>query len=180
MQFKARKFTAKPWRTLEIAVLAVLGLSGDLPAATASANLGEPEITRARALTAAPVVIAPGQVELRRYSREPGTVIVGDAEVAVASIVSSKILVLTGLQPGETNVIVLDDGGDEIDQVTLRVVERGDTVVVRRGLERQLLRCDPACAPLDEPGLGTVPSRQTIPEPQGIEISATGETASGE
>lgn len=103
-----------------------------------------------------------GQAEVVRYSREPGTVIIGDPAVAAASIAASDILVLTGIQAGETNLIVLDDGGAQIDRMTLRVVERGDTVVLRRGLERQVLRCNPLCSPTDAPGFA--PGESSLPQ----------------
>ena len=103
-----------------------------------------------------------GQAEVVRYSREPGTVIIGDPTVAAASIAASDILVLTGLHAGETNLIVLDDGGAQIDRMTLRVVERGDTVVLRRGLEREVLRCNPLCSPTDAPGFA--PAEPGLPQ----------------
>lgn len=93
-----------------------------------------------------------GHAEILRYSREPGIVILGDPTVAVASIAASDILVLTALRPGETNVIVLADDGAQIDRMFLRVTERGDTVIVRRGIERETLRCNPLCSPIDHPG----------------------------
>ncbi|WP_227419683.1 pilus assembly protein N-terminal domain-containing protein [Roseitranquillus sediminis] len=139
------------------------GVVPALPAAAASESLADINVAQKQALAA--VTVAPGQAELRRYSREPGTVIVGDSEVAAASLAASDILVLTGLEPGETNVIVLDDDGAEIDHIALRVAERGTTIVVRRGQERELLRCDPACAPLDGMGLHAPASRQFDPRP---------------
>ncbi len=102
-----------------------------------------------------------GQAEVVRYSREPGTVIIGDPAVAAASIAASDVLVLTGLQAGETNLIVLDDGGVQIDRMTLRVVEPGDTIVVRRGLDRQVVRCRPLCSPTDASGFA--PSGSSFP-----------------
>jgi hypothetical protein len=178
MNFPSRWLTSRPQRFLVIAVLAPLDLSAALPAALAE-EFGKPKIAQEAALTARSLTVARGQAEIRRYLREPGTVIVGDAEVAAASIATSDILVLTGLQPGETNIIVLDDSGAEIDHIALRVVERGTTVVVRRGQERELLRCDPTCNPSDEPVLTAEPSRQ-IPVPQGAKVPAASESAPAE
>ena len=98
-----------------------------------------------------------GHVEVLRYPRELGTVIVGDPSIVAASVAASDILVLTGLRPGETNLIVLADDGAQIDRMLLRVTERGGTVIVRRGLERETLRCNPLCSPTESPSF--VPSR---------------------
>lgn len=98
-----------------------------------------------------------GQAEIIRYTQEPGTVIVGNAEVVVASIAASDILVLTGLQVGVTNVIVLNDDGAQIDQFVLRVALPGNNIVIRRALERQIMRCNPLCAPIEEAAIAVEP-----------------------
>lgn len=105
-----------------------------------------------------------GQAEILRYSHELATVIIGDPAVAIAAIAASDILVLTGLQPGVTNVIVLDEDGSQIDRISLRVLERGSNVVIGRGRERQLFRCDPGCSPVTEPGTAG-PSLSRVPRP---------------
>lgn len=175
MELRIQRLTSKPRRFLVIAALAALDLFAALPAAAVSASLGKPEVAQKRVPTTTSVTIAPEQAELRRYSREPGTVILGDVDVAAASIAPFDILVLTGLQPGETNVIVLDDSGAEIDNIALRVVEPGNTIVVRRGQERQVLQCDPTCALLDEPSLAAQTLRPNVP--QDTEFSVAGEPA---
>ncbi len=142
-----------------------------VPAASESDSLPKREPDPERALR-----VAPGQVELRRYSREPGTVIIGDPDVAAASVASTDILVLTGLEPGETNIIVLDDSGAQIDRIALRVAEPGTTIVVRRGQERELFRCDPVCAPLDQSGL-VAPAPRRSETPRDIDVPvAEGDT----
>ncbi len=111
-----------------------------------------------------------GQAEVVRYAQEPRTIIIGDPAVATASLATSDILVLTGLEAGETNLIVLDDSGVQIDRMTLRIVERGETVVLRRGIEREVLRCHPLCLPKGASGAASSdaePSRViggTMPE----------------
>lgn len=150
-----------------MAGLAAIEILAALSATVASAEALELDIAR-MPVSATALTVALGQAELRRYSREPGTIIVGDASVAAASIATSDILVLTGLQPGKTNVIVLDDSGAEIDHIVLSVVEPGTMIVVRRGQERQLVRCDPTCAPLDEASLAT-PASPPIGTPQDAE-----------
>lgn len=176
----------KAWRVkLRLGAVALLGAlavaNGAPSSAIAAEKLGqldarsvlEPLIREESRLT-----ITPGHAKIIRYAREPGTVVVGDATVAIASIVASDILVLTGLRTGETNVIVLDDSGAGIDQIMLRVEVPGDTVVVRRGIERQILRCDPRCAPTDEAGPETAPT-MTAPTPAAPAISIEAASAPG-
>ena len=153
------------------ALLAMLAAASDVPSSAAAAEAmawmtAQPvpgSLLRARSH----LTIPPGHAEIIRYAQEPGTVIVGDATIAVASIAGPDILVLTGLRAGVTNVIVLDDDGTEIDQVALRVALPGRTIVVRRELERQVLRCDPRCAPTDESGPAAAPAAP-VPAPQGL------------
>lgn len=97
------------------------------------------------------LAIQPGHAEILRYTLKPGIVIIGDDAVVSASIALSNILVLTGLEAGTTNVIVLDDGGTQIDGMRLRVVKSGNTVVERRGIERTVVHCNPLCAPSTSP-----------------------------
>ena len=170
MHFEHRKPTFVPQRCLAVAALVALNLLAAVPAAQA-----EPDIAKTHMPTAK-VTIAPGQADLRRYSREPGTIIIGDPDVAAASIATPDVLVLNGLTPGNTNVIVLDDTGVEIEHIALHVVVPGNTVVVRRGQERELLRCDPTCAPVDEPSLAA-PASRPIGAPQGAAVPVAGETA---
>lgn len=122
------------------------------------------------------LTITPGYAAIVRYAQEPGTVIVGNADIAVASIAAADLLVLTGLRAGVTNVIVLDDDGNEIDQIELRVAVPGNTIVVRRQLERQVMRCDPRCAPADDSGIATgtalpLPAPSAVaPRPEAIPV----------
>jgi Flp pilus assembly secretin CpaC len=122
-----------------------------------------------------------GEAEVVRYPREPGTVIIGDPRIATASLATSDIVVLTGLEAGETNLIVLDDSGAQIDRVNLRIVDRGETVVMRRGVERVVLRCHPLCVSTGAEGAGesdAAPSR-TIQGAGAADSAGPSEAAGG-
>lgn len=153
-------------RALRLAGHAVFVLLGALPADQARAQyrpivVGERSDAVDRRLT-----VFRGRAEVLRYRREPGTVIVGNEALVAVSFAAADILVLTGLQPGETNVIILDDDGREIDRISVSIVERGRDVVVSRGQERQYLRCAPACGPAD--GESASPSATAIPPRGGL------------
>ena len=91
-----------------------------------------------------------GHAEVRAYARAPATIILGDQEIAAANITPSDVLVLTGLAPGTTNVIVLDETGGELDRFLLSVVNLGSDIAIRRGNIRQVVRCDPSCRTPEE------------------------------
>lgn len=164
------------------ALLATLALASSVYSSAVAAEglerMDTPSVPELLIRTQSRLTIRPGHSEIIRYAQEPGTVIVGDATIAIASIVASDILVLTGLRAGETNVIVLDDSGTGIDQIVLRVEATGGTVVVRRGIERRILRCDPRCAPTDEAGPGAAPA-MTAPTPAAPAIPLEAASAPG-
>lgn len=144
----------------------------------AQGESGLPRDSAVQDLVADRLTLSVGQAEVVRYAREPGTVIIGDPRVATASLASSDILVLTGLEAGETNLIVLDDSGVQIDRMTLRIVDRGETVVLRRGVEREVHRCHPLCLPT-----GAASGGQTDPAPsrviEGVRAEGGGAAAEG-
>ena len=93
-----------------------------------------------------------GQSEVVLHGLEPATIIIGDPAVVAASLAASDIVVLTGLEAGETNLIILDDGGAQIARMTVRTMARGDSVILQRGIAREVMRCHPLCLPLGMPG----------------------------
>lgn len=86
-----------------------------------------------------------GHAEVRLYDRPPTTIILGDEDIVAANVTNTDVLVLTARARGTTNVIVLDEAGQELDRFLLSVFEPGDDIAVRRGGQRQVVRCDPMC-----------------------------------
>lgn len=78
-----------------------------------------------------------------------GTVAVGNDGIVRATLSDDQTIVLTGLAPGTTNLIVLDATGDEIYNTAVRVVASGDYLVtVYRGSLRQTYSCASRCTPV--------------------------------
>lgn len=78
-----------------------------------------------------------------------GTVAVGNDGIVRATLSDDQTIVLTGLAPGTTNLVVLDASGDEIYNTTVRVVASGDYLVtVYRGSLRQTYSCGSRCTPV--------------------------------
>ena len=113
-----------------------------------------------------------GQAEVRAYDRTPATIILGDEDVAAASIAANDVLVLTARSAGLTNMIVLDEMGIEMDRFLVRVTEPGGDVTVRRALAEAVFRCDPSCRPLDF-------KRRPSSDSDGIDVGAGPEGAAG-
>ena len=73
-------------------------------------------------------------------------VIVGNAEVADATVADSKTIVLTGKAFGTTNLVLLDaDGNAMLDERILVSIDEGNTVRMFRQTARSVLSCTPSC-----------------------------------
>jgi len=58
-----------------------------------------------------------------RLSQTPDTIIIGNNQIVDASIIKNNLLVLSPMSVGETNLVALDDKGDEILRYTLQVLK---------------------------------------------------------
>lgn len=73
-------------------------------------------------------------------------VIVGNAEVADATVADSRTIVLTGKAFGTTNLVLLDaEGNALLDERILVSIDEGNTVRMFRQTERTVLSCTPSC-----------------------------------
>lgn len=73
-------------------------------------------------------------------------VIIGNAEVADATVADSRTIVLTGKAFGTTNLVLLDaDGNALLDERILVSIDEGNTVRMYRQTERTVLSCTPTC-----------------------------------
>jgi Flp pilus assembly secretin CpaC len=73
-------------------------------------------------------------------------VIVGNAEVADATVADSRTIVLTGKAFGTTNLVLLDSEGNALlDERILVSIDEGNTVRMFRQTDRTVLSCTPSC-----------------------------------
>lgn len=73
-------------------------------------------------------------------------VIVGNAEVADATVADSRTIVLTGKAFGTTNLVLLDaDGNALLDERILVSIDEANTVRMYRQVARSVLSCTPSC-----------------------------------
>ena len=81
-----------------------------------------------------------------KLDRPVSKVIVGNAEVADATVADSKTIVLTGRAYGTTNLVLLDaDGNAIVDERILVSIDESSTVRVFKSTERTVLSCTPNC-----------------------------------
>lgn len=81
-----------------------------------------------------------------RLERPVAKVIIGNADVADATVADSRTIVLTGKSFGTTNILLLDvDGNPIVDERILVSIDEGNTVRVYKQTERSVFSCSPNC-----------------------------------
>jgi Flp pilus assembly secretin CpaC len=81
-----------------------------------------------------------------KLDRPVAKVIVGNADVADATVADPTTIVLTGRSFGTTNLVLLDVDGNAIaDERVLVSIDEGNTVRVFKQTERTVLSCTPNC-----------------------------------
>jgi Flp pilus assembly secretin CpaC len=113
-------------------ISAIAGLAG-LAAMSASA-------------TAEPVIrMDVDSVRLVKLASEPATVVLSNPIYADATVQGDR-LVLIGKNTGRTNVIVLDNGGNQIASFMIMVQrDENQYVSVYRAGQRRTMQCEPFC-----------------------------------
>ncbi|MCO5732785.1 pilus assembly protein N-terminal domain-containing protein [Rhizobium sp. SSA_523] len=86
------------------------------------------------------------QARVLKLDRPVAKVIIGNAEVADATVADPTTIVLTGRSFGATNLVLLDADGNAIaDERILVSIDEGNTVRVFRQTSRTVLSCTPNC-----------------------------------
>ena len=86
------------------------------------------------------------QARVLKLDRAVSKVIVGNSDVADATVADAKTIVLTGRSFGTTNLVILDtDGNAIVDERILVSIDEGNTVRVFRQTVRSVLSCTPNC-----------------------------------
>ncbi|QRM53784.1 pilus assembly protein N-terminal domain-containing protein [Sinorhizobium sp. BG8] len=81
-----------------------------------------------------------------KLDRPVSKVIIGNADVADATVADAKTIVLTGRSFGTTNLVLLDvDGNTIADERILVSIDEGNTVRMYRQTIRSVLSCTPNC-----------------------------------
>lgn len=81
-----------------------------------------------------------------KLDRPVSKVIIGNADVADATVADARTIVVTGRNFGTTNLVILDqDGNAIVDERILVSIDEGSTVRVYRQTSRTVLSCTPSC-----------------------------------
>jgi Flp pilus assembly secretin CpaC len=84
--------------------------------------------------------------EVVKLERPAETIIIGNPGIADAAVEDDTTLVVTGKAAGTTNLIVLDQAGEEIENAVLRVSSNTrQLTTVFYGSQRQTYSCAPTC-----------------------------------
>ncbi|MEM9104522.1 MAG: pilus assembly protein N-terminal domain-containing protein [Pseudomonadota bacterium] len=87
-----------------------------------------------------------------KLDRAVSRVIVGNSNIADATVSDSQTIILTGKSFGTTNLVILDaDGTAIVDERVLVSLEGNNTMQVYRQADRTTLSCTPACEELNLP-----------------------------
>lgn len=115
---------------------AKLVMTGFVVVATAASALADEPLMR----------VYMDHARVLKLDRPVSKVIIGNAEVADATVADSQTIVLTGRNFGTTNLVLLDaDGNAIIDERILVSIDEGNTVRVFRQTDRSVLSCTPNC-----------------------------------
>ena len=120
-----------PLLRLSLALGLVLGSAATIRAQEQEADLLRVFMNHARVL---------------RLDRPVSKVIVGNSNVADATVADPTTIVVTGRSFGTTNLVLLDSDGNAIaDERVLVSIDEGNTVRVFRQTDRVILSCTPNC-----------------------------------
>ncbi|MDN2567349.1 pilus assembly protein N-terminal domain-containing protein [Aquibium sp. A9E412] len=98
----------------------------------------------ARAETAIEVVM--NQAKIVRIARPADTIVIGNPEIADASVQDATTIVLTGRGFGVTNLVILDaEGNPIVDEQVVVSRQTANSVRVYRRADVQTLSCTPYC-----------------------------------
>lgn len=86
------------------------------------------------------------QAKIVKLARPADTIVIGNPEIADASVQDANTVVLTGKGFGVTNLVVLDDTGNPIidEQITVARSTASSVRIYRRA-DVQTLSCTPFC-----------------------------------
>ncbi len=102
-----------------------------------------------QAQTAETMLIQVDQAQILRLDEPASSIIIGNPMIADVTIHDDKMLVITGISYGSTNLIILDGEGREIVSKQLEVRLSGiSQMTVQRAGSRYSYACAPKCEPV--------------------------------
>ncbi len=94
------------------------------------------------------LIVKYDQSQLLRISRPVAEIIIGNPTIADISVQSKNLLVITGKSFGKTNMILLDNEKNVIQENRIIVThDQAQVINLRRGVARESYNCSPRCNP---------------------------------
>jgi hypothetical protein len=88
------------------------------------------------------------QAKISKIVKGTASMVIGNPAIAdVTMLKGGNSMVVTGKGYGETNLIMVDEKGDVIEERTIRVQPSAAVLVVQRGSARMSYSCRPHCMP---------------------------------
>ena len=92
------------------------------------------------------ISVVMNQAKIVKLARPADTIVIGNPEIADASVQDATTLVLTGRGFGVTNLVVLDvDGQPVVDEQIVVSRQTANSVRIYRRADIQTLSCTPYC-----------------------------------
>ncbi|MHA1524611.1 MAG: pilus assembly protein N-terminal domain-containing protein [Alphaproteobacteria bacterium] len=92
------------------------------------------------------LLVAVDEARIVRLNRDPASVVVGNPLIADVVVQEGGLLVIVGKNYGTTNVIALDENGNELTNMDVNVRTGGrNAVSLFRGTARMSYNCSPRC-----------------------------------
>lgn len=91
------------------------------------------------------IVLSLNYARIIKLSRPASTVIVGNPEIADATVGDPQTIVLTGQGFGRTNLVILDEEGAPIFDESIAVARDDDVLRIYRRANVETLACNPFC-----------------------------------
>ena len=103
-------------------------------------------LVSAQALATSGIEVVMNQAKIVKLARPADTIVIGNPEIADASVQDAMTIVLTGKGFGVTNLVVLDsDGAPIVDEQIFVSRSMANSVRVYRRASVQTLSCTPYC-----------------------------------
>ncbi len=103
-------------------------------------------VVGAQALAASGIEVVMNQAKIVKLARPADTIVIGNPDIADASVQDAMTIVLTGKGFGVTNLVVLDsDGAPIVDEQIFVSRSAARSVRVYRRASVQTLSCTPYC-----------------------------------
>ena len=91
------------------------------------------------------IILSLNYARVIKLSRPAATVIVGNPEIADATVGDPQTIVLTGQGFGRTNLVILDNSGAPIFDESIAVARDDDVLRIYRRSSVETLACNPFC-----------------------------------